>query len=102
MEETILKIKKSDVKNKKYKAIVKNILTDETREINFGDSRYEQYKDRTPLKIYKHLNHNDKKRRDNYFNRFSGTTDKLDAINNEISKSNGLFTAKILSHIFLW
>lgn len=34
--------------------------------VTFGDSRYEQYKDSTPLKLYADQNHLDKKRRDNY------------------------------------
>lgn len=31
--------------------------------IHFGDTRYEHYKDTTPLKLYSHLDHNDKERR---------------------------------------
>ena len=34
--------------------------------IQFGDKRYEQYKDVTPLKLYSHLNHVDKDRRKRY------------------------------------
>jgi hypothetical protein len=34
--------------------------------IQFGDKRYEQYKDVTPLKLYSHLNHLDKDRRKRY------------------------------------
>ena len=51
-------------KNKKYAAV----LPDGKR-VNFGDKRYPQYKDQTPLKAYKHLNHGDPKRRDNYYAR---------------------------------
>lgn len=34
--------------------------------VSFGDNRYEQYKDQTPLKIYKNKDHNDTSRLDNY------------------------------------
>lgn len=37
--------------------------------IQFGDKRYEHYKDSTPLKLYTHLNHLDKERRKRYKNR---------------------------------
>jgi hypothetical protein len=51
--------------NKKYKVII--FLKNGTRKtIQFGDNRYEQYKDSSPLKFYKHKNHNDKNRRANY------------------------------------
>ena len=44
--------------------------------IHFGDTRYEQFEDRTPLKLYSHLNHFDKKRRMNYLQRAKGIKDK--------------------------
>lgn len=34
--------------------------------IQFGDKRYQHYKDVTPLKLYTHLNHLDKERRKRY------------------------------------
>lgn len=34
--------------------------------IQFGDKRYQHYKDVTPLKLYTHLNHLDKDRRKRY------------------------------------
>ena len=37
---------KSKVKNKKYAAILPN-----GKIVNFGDKRYQQYEDRTPLKL---------------------------------------------------
>lgn len=30
--------------------------------VKFGDKRYQQYKDRTSLKLYSHLDHGDKER----------------------------------------
>ena len=46
---------------KKYK-----VTLDNGKVVQFGDTRYQQYKDVTPLRLYKHLDHNDSKRRDNY------------------------------------
>lgn len=51
--------------NKKYK--VKILNNDKIiKTVQFGDIRYEQYKDVTPLKLYSNLNHLDNKRRLNY------------------------------------
>ena len=72
MKETIVKFKKGPFP-KKYTAIVKNKKTKKTRKIHFGDRRYQQYKDRTPLKLYRKKNHNTRKRMQNYFSRHSGT-----------------------------
>ncbi len=68
---------KSKVKNKKYAVYVKG-KNGKTKLINFGDSRYQQYKDK--LKIYSKLDHNDKKRRDRYYARHGKTTDKNTAL----------------------
>lgn len=48
--------------NKKYKV---EIYSDgvKVKTVQFGDKRYEQYKDSAPLKLYKRLNHGDKERR---------------------------------------
>jgi hypothetical protein len=59
-----IKFEKSKVKGKKYTAI----LPDGHR-VNFGALGYEHYKDKTPLKLYSNLDHNDKKRRDLYYKR---------------------------------
>jgi hypothetical protein len=66
----MLTFKRSTRKNKKYMVFHNN------RWIHFGDTRYEQFKDRTPLKLYSHLNHNDTKRRMNYLQRAKGIKDK--------------------------
>lgn len=101
MKETIVKFKKGPFP-KKYTAIVKNIKSKKTRKIHFGDRRYQQYKDRTPLKLYAKNNHNTRKRMQNYFNRHSGTKKRGKAIKKEKRKSGGKYNAKILSHIYLW
>ena len=55
---------KADKKYKKYQAILPN-----GKEVYFGDTRYQQDKDRTPLKLYSNLDHNDPKRRELYYKR---------------------------------
>lgn len=101
MKETIIKFQKGPYP-KKYTAIVRNKVTKQSRKINFGDARYQQYKDRTPLQLYSSLNHLDRKRMQNYFSRHSGTKIRSDAIKKEIKQSDGYYTAKILSHKYLW
>jgi len=101
MKETIVEFKKGPFP-KKYTAFVKNKKTKKVRKLHFGDSRYQQYKDRTNLKLYKHKNHGTRKRMRNYFNRHSGTKYKRQAIKKEKRLSKGYYTAKILSHKYLW
>jgi hypothetical protein len=52
--------RKSKYNNKKYEAVFPN-----GRVVKFGDTRFQQYKDKA-LGLYSHLDHNDKKRKDNY------------------------------------
>lgn len=102
MKEIIIKFEKSKIKGKKYTAYVKNKKTKKIRKIHFGASDYEQYKDRTPLKLYSHKNHGTRKRMENYFNRHSGTKNRKKAILLEKKKSKGYYNPKILSHEYLW
>ena len=102
MKERIVRFEKSKNKKKKYTAYVKNIKTKKTRKIHFGASDYEQYRDSTPLKLYKHKNHNSRKRMQNYFSRHSGTKKRGQAIQKEKKASKGYYNAKILSHVYLW
>ena len=90
------KIKKSSRKNKKYMVEIDDKI------IHFGDNRFEQYKDRTKLALYKDKDHNDPKKRQKYFKRHSGVNTKREAIDKELALSNGKLNAKILSHIYLW
>ena len=109
MKESIFTIEKSPIKYKKYRAIVTED-GDLYRSIDFGDNRYEQYKDSTKLKLYEKQNHGDKKRRRNYFMRHSGVPDKKEALEKEIKKSKihdylnnsnyELIWSGIYSHIF--
>jgi len=99
MEETIVEVKPSQAKGKKYTAIVKS-KAGRRRKIHFGAKEYEQYRD--ALGHFKKLNHGDSKRRKSYFKRFSGVETKAEAMKREMKKANGRYTAKILSHKFLW
>ena len=57
--------------NKKYKVkIFKNDKKIKT--VQFGDKRYQQYQDNTPLKLYSFMDHNDKNRRRLYRLRHGG------------------------------
>ena len=101
MRERIVKFKKGPFP-KKYTAFVKNFKTRKVRKIHFGDRRYQQYKDRVPLGLYKSKNHNTRKRMQRYFRRHSGVINRTKAIEKEKKKSDGLYNAKILSHVYLW
>lgn len=52
---------KSLVKNKKYQ--VTFFYKNKINKVNFGDKRYQQYKDKTPIKLYSNLDHLNVKRR---------------------------------------
>jgi|DEB0MinimDraft_10_1074344.scaffolds.fasta_scaffold195450_2 hypothetical protein len=78
---------KSTRKHKKYKATVQ-VSPTKTLVIHFGDSRYQQYKDQTPLKLYKHLNHLNTERRKRYYQRHGLRAKK--------------YSAKWFSHKYLW
>ena len=56
--------------------------------LSFGDKRYGQYRDVTPIGAYRPLDHNDKQRRTNYYTRHGPADDKN--------------SAKWWSHRFLW
>ena len=61
---------KSTRKNKKY------MVKYDNKWIHFGDKRYDQHEDKTPLKLYKDQNHYDKNRRESYLKRAKGIKDK--------------------------
>ena len=48
--------------------------------IQFGDARYAQYKDKTPLKRYSHVDHLDPDRKKRYYARHGRTSDKTRAL----------------------
>ena len=101
MKESIVNFERGPNK-KKYTAYVKNKKTKKVRKIHFGHTDYQQYRDRTPLGLYKHGNHCTRKRMQRYYSRHSGTKTRGKAIKKEKTKSKFLYTPKILSHIYLW
>jgi hypothetical protein len=69
--------------NKKYDVYKNNKYI-----VSFGDKRYQQYEDKTPVKYYSNLNHYNEKRRENYYKRFGNNA--------------GFETAMYFSHKYLW
>ena len=65
--------------------------------IHFGDKRYQQYKDTTPLRIYSNLDHLDKKRRYRYRARASKIKNKQ----GEYTYKNPKY-ANYYAYKFLW
>ena len=85
-------IMRSDKPSKKYKAVLKS--DPQGKVIYFGAIKpngqpYEQYKDRTSLKLFKNYDHNDIDRMHRYIQRH-----KKDI--------TGGFNAGTLSYLFLW
>jgi hypothetical protein len=70
----ILYFTKSPIKNKKYRAFLSN-----NTHVDFGDLRYQHYKDSTPLKLYIHMDHRDKDRRIRYYLRHKKNYPKFSA-----------------------
>ena len=81
---------------KKYKAIIyennKKIKT-----VQFGDRRYEHFKDQVPLKLWSHLDHKDPDRRRNYRIRHSAIKNKDGRLSYKIKYSPAYF-----SYYYLW
>ena len=55
--------------DKKYKVVIRDTKTKKKKTVQFGSVKYGQYKDKTPLKLYKKKDHLDKKRRTSYIKR---------------------------------
>ena len=100
MREVLVRIERSRARHKKYTAIVRSKTTGRTRRVNFGDSRYAQYMDRTPLRAFTAKDHRNVARRRNYFRRHSGVASKSQALRRE--RASGKYTPKLLSHMYLW
>ena len=98
--ESILWIQIAQARNKKYQAVIHNRRTGKTRRVNFGDTRYGQYKDQTRLRAYAGKDHGDPARRRSYFKRHSGVSTKAAALRKE--RARGVISAKLLSHTYLW
>jgi hypothetical protein len=91
-----LKWEQSPIKYKKYRVTISkkdNIINT----VDFGDTRYEHYKDSTPLKLYSNLDHNDPIRRKNYRARHSKIKLKDGRLAYKVK-----YTPSYLSYNFLW
>jgi len=77
------KFKVSQRKGKKY-----DVYKDGKYIVSFGSSNHQQYRDKTPIKAYSYLNHNDKERRKRYYQRHG--------------KEAKFESAKYFSHKYLW
>jgi hypothetical protein len=85
----LIKFEIAKANNKKYNAIIEDKKTKRKQTVPFGDVRYAQYRDDVPLKRYTRLNHNDRKRRENYLARHGKTMTKK-------------FSASYFSAKYLW
>jgi len=86
----LVKFEKSKTKNKKYDAILKNINTSREIKVPFGHLSYSHYFDKTPNKLYKHLNHKDPVRRKSFRARMKGYLKK------------GMYSPSYFSYYYLW
>ena len=64
------------------------------KKISFGDTRYEHYFDK--LGKYKHLNHNDKKRRESYRRRARGIKNAKGQLTFKLKHSPNYYAYKYL------
>lgn len=86
---------KSNRKHKKYKVTFQE--KGKTYNVHFGDVRYQQFKDSTPLKLYSHLDHKDKERRKRYLARATKIRNK----EGQLTKNNKKF-ANYWAIKYLW
>ncbi len=87
-----MKFIKSPVKYKKYR-----VISPRGKIIDFGDTRYQHYKDQTNLKLYSNLDHLDEKRRILY----RGRACKIKNKNNQLTYNNPEY-ANYYSYNYLW
>lgn len=85
-----MEIFRSTRKNKKY------MVKYNDKWIHFGDTRYEQFRDKTPLKAFSYLDHNDDNRRLNYINRAMGIKDKHGNITANNPNSSNYYAIRYL------
>ena len=78
----------SRTRYKKYDALLRDKPTGKIRRVPFGDARYPQFRDKTGLRLYSHLDHLDKTRRARYLSRHKNDKD--------VRYSAGWFAAKYL------
>ena len=91
----LYKIFKSKNKNKKYSVYV--MKNGKKTLIHFGDKRYQQFRDTTPLRLYKKLDHMDNDRRRRYLQRSRKITNKKGELTHKDKNSSNYYSIK-----FLW
>jgi hypothetical protein len=69
---TFIGFGKSDRRGKMYIANIQNNKDNKIVKIHFGDSKYENFSDKTGLDAYPNLIHGDKKRKKRYIARHAG------------------------------
>ena len=91
MKYMLMKITQSKDSNKKYDAHIANTQNGKMTIVSFGNINKRHYRDSTALRMYKHLDHWDLKKRDEYIElnkkKFEGNKNKF---------SSDYFTAKFL------
>ena len=77
--------------NRKFKKLFTIV---DGKEVHFGDTRYEHFKDKTG--IHKNLDHNDPKRRKNYLTRTANQKDGKGNLTKDNKKSPNYHARRIL------
>jgi len=90
----VINIEKSTRSGKKYAITVK--YQGIVKTIHYGNSEYQQYHDRTPIKAFSYADHNDERRRRSYLARAS----KITNVNG--LAANDPFSANRYAIITLW
>ena len=65
-EYSFVRFEKSHLPSKKYNVVLVHKETGREKRVPFGSSSHQQYKDKTGLNLYLHLNHLDTERRKRY------------------------------------
>ena len=74
----------------------RNMVKYKGKWIHFGDTRYEHFQDKIPLKLYSYLDHEDLIRRLNYVNRAIGIRDKNGFLTANNPKSANYYASRYL------
>jgi hypothetical protein len=92
MDKPLYKPFKSKAKNKKYSVYV--MKNGKKKLINFGDTRYQHFKDK--IGDYSNLDHNDKKRQKSYLLRAKGIRNKNGELTWKDKNSANYYAVKYL------
>tara|TARA_R110002012_G_C11358858_1_gene580586 strand:+ start:322 stop:603 length:282 start_codon:yes stop_codon:yes gene_type:complete len=92
MDKPLYKPFKSKAKNKKYSVYV--MKNGKKKLINFGDTRYQHFKDK--IGDYSNLDHNDKKRQKSYLSRAKGIKNKKGELTWKDKNSANYYAVKYL------